>query len=291
MLSILKSARLVCVVALLACAGSVFSATTVVASIKPLQLLAAAITDGISVPKVVLAPGQDPHHMALRPSDRQALNDAGLVLWVGPALELPLGKVIAQSKGRVITAQSLASMVVAGSGSAIDPHLWLDSRNARVIAKAVTDSLSQLDAANAVRYNTNMQKLLASLDAADAELAREFAAVKSVPWAVSHQAFRYVVQQRQLQEPIALTDSNNTSASVQRVLDLRKRMDEKKVSCLISEPSDNRQQLDALIENKRVTIAFADTLGSSIDVAADGYPSMLRDVSKVIYNCMGGRHE
>src|SRR5687768_8381059 len=71
-------------------ATAVSAAPQVAASIKPLQLIAEAITDGVSTPELILSNSQDPHNAALRPSDRLTLAQADIVLWVGPMLELPL---------------------------------------------------------------------------------------------------------------------------------------------------------------------------------------------------------
>ncbi|WP_375055891.1 zinc ABC transporter substrate-binding protein ZnuA [Zobellella sp. DQSA1] len=62
-------------------------ALEVLTTIKPLQLIASAITDGLSEPDLLLAPGTSPHDYALRPSDVRRINQADLVVWVGPELE------------------------------------------------------------------------------------------------------------------------------------------------------------------------------------------------------------
>ncbi|MEY3659664.1 MAG: hypothetical protein RLZZ169_489, partial [Pseudomonadota bacterium] len=67
--------------AALALPAAAAPAPVLAASIKPLQLLAAAITDGVSEPQLVLGASEDPHHAALRPSQRRALQAADLVLW------------------------------------------------------------------------------------------------------------------------------------------------------------------------------------------------------------------
>src|SRR6187551_3528168 len=74
---------------------SASAAPQVATSIKPLQLIAAAITEGVSEPQLILGNNQDPHHASLRPSDRKVLAEAEVILWVGPILELPLVETIA----------------------------------------------------------------------------------------------------------------------------------------------------------------------------------------------------
>lgn len=72
-------------------------ADEVVTSIRPLGLIAAALTDGITQPQVLLADGASPHHYALRPSDMRALTEAKVVFWVGPELEQFLDKPLART--------------------------------------------------------------------------------------------------------------------------------------------------------------------------------------------------
>lgn len=68
-------------------------AVEVLASIKPLQLIASAITQGGTEPQLLLSPGSSPHDYALRPSDIRRINNADLVLWVGPDLEVFLAPI------------------------------------------------------------------------------------------------------------------------------------------------------------------------------------------------------
>src|SRR5690554_3655229 len=59
----------------------------VLATIKPLQMIAAAVLEDIAEPGVLLPPAASPHNYALRPSDRRQLAEADRVYWVGPELE------------------------------------------------------------------------------------------------------------------------------------------------------------------------------------------------------------
>jgi len=70
----------------------------VVTSIRPLGLIASALTDGITQPQVLLEDGASPHHYALRPSDMRKLTEARIVFWVGPELERFLEKPLARTE-------------------------------------------------------------------------------------------------------------------------------------------------------------------------------------------------
>jgi zinc transport system substrate-binding protein len=54
--------------------GSAQAEVKVLTSIKPLQLIAAAVQDGVAIPEVLLPPGASPHNYALRPSDVRKCN-------------------------------------------------------------------------------------------------------------------------------------------------------------------------------------------------------------------------
>ena len=51
----------------------------VLTSIQPLQLIAAAVQDGVGKPQVLLPPGASPHHYALRPSDVRKVAEVDLL--------------------------------------------------------------------------------------------------------------------------------------------------------------------------------------------------------------------
>ena len=274
------------------CASTAPAATpAVVASIRPLQLLAAAITDGVSKPGLVMEPGADPHHLSLRPSERLRLQQADLVLWVGPILEQPLQKVIAQAGVPVITAQQASGVVVLHSGTVADPHLWLDTHNARAIATALVQALQKLDAGNAARYQANLGRFAAQLDALDTEIDQQLQPLQSQPWAVSHQAFGYFAVQHKLQAPFALTDSTNSAPGLQHVRQLQQQIASQQVQCLLTEPSENHQQLVTMLDGRPLNIVTADVLGSTIEPGVNAYAQLLRQVSGAVQHCMRGKHD
>jgi len=82
----------------------------VLTSIKPLQLIAAAIQDGTGQPAVLLPPGASPHHYALRPSDLRQVRDATLVYWIGPDLEAFLPAVLKERQGPSVAVQELPGL-------------------------------------------------------------------------------------------------------------------------------------------------------------------------------------
>jgi zinc transport system substrate-binding protein len=74
--------------------GSAQAEVKVLTSIKPLQLIAAAVQDGVAIPEVLLPPGASPHNYALRPSDVRKVQSVDLLYWIGPDMEGFLPRVL-----------------------------------------------------------------------------------------------------------------------------------------------------------------------------------------------------
>jgi zinc transport system substrate-binding protein len=58
----------------------------VAVDIAPVHALAAQVMAGVGTPDLVLPPGVSPHGYAMRPSEARVLQQADLVIWVGPEL-------------------------------------------------------------------------------------------------------------------------------------------------------------------------------------------------------------
>jgi zinc transport system substrate-binding protein len=82
----------------------------VLTSVKPLQLIAAAVQDGVGQPDVLLPPGASPHHYALRPSDVRNVREVELLYWIGPDLESFLPRVLAGRTKPSVSVQDLPQM-------------------------------------------------------------------------------------------------------------------------------------------------------------------------------------
>jgi zinc transport system substrate-binding protein len=64
----------------------------VVVSIKPIHSLVASIMQGVGEPKLIVEGAASPHTYSMKPSNAAALQDAGIVFWVGHGLEAFLEK-------------------------------------------------------------------------------------------------------------------------------------------------------------------------------------------------------
>ncbi|WP_298438440.1 zinc ABC transporter substrate-binding protein, partial [Geobacter sp.] len=130
---------------------------------------------------MLLPPGMEPHSFEPRPEDIVRLHKADLFIYTNPAMEpwaAGLVKGAAAANLTVVDASRGARLLkMAGEGDhgvekgehygGIDPHLWLDFANARVMVANIAAALEARDPANRAYYRANAvayEAKLADLD-------------------------------------------------------------------------------------------------------------------------------
>ncbi len=281
----------------------------VVTSIKPLQLIAAAVQDGAGTPEVLLPPGASPHHYALRPSDVRRVQQADLLYWIGPDMEGFLPRVLKNRKLPVVAVQSLPGLnlrhFAADSASheehhdeghdehdhdhrpgSLDAHLWLSSANARVIAAKMATDLSAADPANASRYASNAKAFSARLDALDARIKGRVAGIADKPYFVFHEAFDYFEDAYGLKHAGVFSVASEVQPGAQHVAAMRARLTEVGKSCVFSEPPLRPRLAETLTAGLPVKLAELDALGADIPGTATGYEQLLNALGNDLAGCL-----
>jgi zinc transport system substrate-binding protein len=279
----------------------------VLASIKPLQLIAAAVQDGTAVPEVLLPPGASPHNYALRPSDVRRVRDVDLLYWIGPDMETFLPRVLAGRTKASVPVQSLPGMhlrhFTASSDhhddegdddehdhdhrpGSVDAHLWLSSVNARVIAAKMAADLSQADPANAARYASNVQAFDERMDAVDAKIKQRVAGITDKPYFVFHEAFDYFEEAYGLKHAGVFAVSSEVQPGAQHVAAMRTRLASFGKTCVFSEPPLRPRLAETLSAGLPVKLAELDGLGGYTPATAQGYEQLLSKLADDLAGCL-----
>lgn len=280
----------------------------VLTSIKPLQLIAAAVQDGLGQPDVLLPPGASPHNYALRPSDVRRVRDVQLFYWIGPDMESFLPRVIQSRSQPAVAVQSLPGMKLrhfaADSSShddhdhggndhdhdhmpgSLDSHLWLSTVNARVIANKMAADLSAADAANAARYEQNAKAFVERLDALDARLKDRVSSIAGKPYFVFHEAFDYFEEAYGLKHAGVFAVAAEIQPGAQHVAAMRERLKEAGKTCVFSEPPMRPRLAETLTAGLPVKLAELDALGGYTPATAEGYEQVLQKLGDDLAGCL-----
>ncbi|MNM93803.1 High-affinity zinc uptake system protein ZnuA precursor [compost metagenome] len=283
---------------------------SVLTSIKPLQLIAAAVQDGAGSPDVLLPPGASPHSYALRPSDVRKVRDAQLLYWIGPDMEVFLSKVLDGRKGASVAVQELPGMHLRKFGEAdghehepehehehdhdhrpgsIDAHLWLLPANARVIAARMAADLASADPANASRYQANLKAFDQRMEQLDARLKQRLAPLAGKSYFVFHEAFDYFEEAYGLEHAGVFAISAEGQPGARHVAAMRAQLQKAGPSCIFSEPPLRPRLADTLSEGLPVRLAELDAMGVAAKVDANGYESLLQNLAGEFAGCLEKR--
>lgn len=271
-------------------------ALEVVASIRPLALIADAVTGDPGQVRQLVPNGASSHEYALKPSDRALLARAGLVLWVGPVHEHFLPSAL---RGRpVLTAQDLPGVQKLPSrrladGSAvpgsIDPHLWLSTDNAAVIARALAERLAAADAAHAERYRRNADAFAARLQQQKAALQARFRPLQSRPLLAYHDAWHYFDDAMGLNFRGSLTLEPELKPGAQHVLLVARRVQQEQIGCLLAEPGADLALARRVFGLQAFRMAAVDELFAATPRGANGFEAGMTAMADAIHHCLAGK--
>ncbi|CAH0138721.1 zinc transport system substrate-binding protein [Pseudomonas sp. PvR086] len=285
--------------------GSAQAEVKVLTSIKPLQLIAAAVQEGVAIPEVLLPPGASPHNYALRPSDVRKVQSVDLVYWIGPDMEGFLPRVL---KGRTlpsVAVQDLPGLKLRRFAEdshshaeeadehdhdhrpgSLDAHLWLSPINARVIASKMAADLSAADPANAARYQSNLKAFDERLDALDLRLKARLAGIANKPYFVFHEAFDYFEDAYGLKHAGVFSVAAEVQPGAQHVAAMRARLQEVGKTCVFSEPPLRPRLAETLVAGLPVKLAELDALGGYTPATAQGYEQVLEKLGNDLAGCL-----
>ncbi|OJT53112.1 zinc ABC transporter substrate-binding protein ZnuA [Pseudomonas moraviensis] len=285
--------------------GTAQAEVKVLTSIKPLQLIAAAVQDGVAIPEVLLPPGASPHNYALRPSDVRKVQSVDLLYWIGPDMEGFLPRVLGGRSLPSVAVQDLPGLKLRHFGAdnhshaeeadehdhdhrpgSLDAHLWLSPVNARVIADKMAADLSAADPANAQRYQSNAKAFDERLDALDQRLKKRLANVEGKPYFVFHEAFDYFEDAYGLKHAGVFAVAAEVQPGAQHVAAMRKRLQEVGKTCVFSEPPLRPRLAETLVAGLPVKLAELDALGGYTPATAQGYEQVLEKLGNDLAGCL-----
>ncbi|MBF7728820.1 zinc ABC transporter substrate-binding protein [Pseudomonas sp. N040] len=295
--------RLFFALLLLCCVASARAEVRVLTSIKPVQLIAAAVQEGVGQPALLLPPGASPHYHSLRPSDLRRLQEATLFYWIGPDLEGFLGKPLATRSGPSLALQSLPGLQLrhfadaAGESGhdphdhahrpgSLDAHLWLLPANARMIAARMAADLALADPLNAARYQRNLAAFSVRLDSLDQQLGARLAGLKGKPYFVFHETYDYFEQAYGLQHAGVFGIQSEVQPGARHVAELREQLQRAGPSCVFSEPPLQPRLAQTLSAGLPVHLAELDAMGSAVAVDARGYERLLENLAATLGDCL-----
>ena len=257
------------------------------ADIPPVGALVAQVLGDLGTVGLLLDKGGDEHDLALRPSQMRALNDAQLLVWIGPDLTPGL-ETARQSAPNL---QSLALFddpatlrKTYGDGGA-NPHAWLDPTNARLWLGLIAQRLSALDPDHAATYAANAAAAQAQIAALDAELAQKLAPLTQT-FVTYHDAYGYFTDHYHLHSGGGLAAGDAASPGAARLSALRVQVEQGQILCAFPEAQHDPALISNLADGTALFIGPPlDPVGSSLDPTPLAYAQLLTNLTQSLLTC------
>jgi len=286
----------------------------VVASLKPVGFIAAAIADGVTPVEVLLPDGASEHDYALRPSDAKRLKNADLVVWVGPEMEAFMAKsaaeLPAQKNLAMVNIDGVKPLLISGGEDEdehaaeksedqdaeahhhhhgeFNMHLWLSPEIARKTAVAIHGKLLELMPQDKAKLDANLQQFEAALADTDKRVSAQLAPVRNKGYFVFHDAYTYFEKHYGLSPAGHFTVNPEIQPGAQRLHQIRTQLVEQKAVCVFAEPQFRPAVIDAVSRGTQVRKGTLDPLGTDISLAKDSYVKFLSQLSSQYESCLNG---
>jgi zinc transport system substrate-binding protein len=260
----------------------------VVTTIKPLQLIVKAVVGEQGTVSALLT-GNSPHSYALTPSDRIALGEADLVLWVGKELESFIEGAIGQLQEQttvltVLDVEDLNRLPL--ENGQLDPHVWLDTNNALEIARTISRELERIDSGNQLLYRQNFAAFENQLELTEEELLRVTASLLTTPFIVHHNAYQYFEQQIGINHAFALVLDPEIQPGIRHILSVRDLIQQTQPSCLLVEPDSSPAAIDTFLSGYELKQFTIDLLGNQLPADSNGYSQLMLNLANDFVACL-----
>ena len=220
----------------------------IVVSTHPIYLIAEKITEGVEKPTLLLK-DQSGHDVTLTPAHRKTIQEAELVVWLGPQHEAPLNKLLVNNASAISIlesgiVQTLPQRDARGKAikGTLDTHVWLDPNNAVRIGFFIAALRSQQKPEFKAEYWANAQKFAKDMLLAANKLNTTSAAK---PYWSLHDAYQYLERSLNLKFSGALTTDSHMAPTVTQIKYLNDNRPMTKM-CLLAEGHASKNQYQKL---------------------------------------------
>ena len=295
-----------------------------VVSIKPLQLIMAALISDKDKLELIIPPTSSPHTHRLKPSDIVRMKQANMVVWVGKDLESNLVKPLRNVKHTLQLIKELG--LKDGSKEAkeddhddheaheddhddhadhddhddhddhkvnedvhdhsFDAHIWLSPQLAGRAAQAISAYMQKVNPSSAPVYKKNLAEFLKELDKQNTLLRRKLSAVSDKSFITMHDAFGYFVDEFGLSYKGYVTPSPQTGYSARHLAEINKMIRAGNVLCVFSEPQLSKRSLNKLVAGTGVRQGVIDVLGEDVALSRRGYFDLLHSIADSLIDCL-----
>jgi len=303
-------------------ATPVLAEPSVAVDILPVHSIVARIMQGVAEPSLIMQPGASPHAYTMRPSEARSLQDAGLVVWVGPDLtpwlEDPIENLAPAATRVTLQDAPDVRLLPIRVGGPFEPdehahghehaddhdhdhdhdhnhdtdrhdgHLWLNPDNAVAAARAVADALGKLDPENAEAYASNAEGFAIEMSTLSRQIEDRLEPVRGQGFLVFHDAYQYFEDRFDIAATGSVALQEGVPPGAARVAEIHDLVQDEQIVCAFTEPQFEPKLLETVIDGADLRTGVLDPIGATLRTGPGLYPELMRRLTDSLADCLAG---
>ncbi len=168
----------------------------------------------------------------------------------------------------------------------LDPHAWLNPRNAEAWLGIIAEELSKLDPDNAEQYRDAALMNSGALRGLADEVTAKLAPFEGQKFLAYHDAYGYFTDRFGVVSAGSLASNEGAAPSA---ADMRRAQDligAGEVACVFTEPQYNAKSLQVITESSRANVVELDPLGARHLPGPALYASLINDMATAFETCL-----
>ncbi len=232
---------------------------------------------------LLLPPGVEAHAYEPKPSDVAKINNADIFVYTGEFMEPWVQDIIKSltQKVKVVNVSFGVNLISAEEReedhSGVDPHIWLDFANAKIMAENITKALVEVDPANTDYYQHNLQSYQDKLTELDNKYKNtlSFCQTKTIVYG-GHYAFGYLAKRYGLNYIAAQGFAPDSEPSAKDLINLVEQIKKNNIEYLFYEELTSPKIAQTLAQETNVKLLL---LNGAHNLSSDDYNSGVTFIS------------
>ncbi len=241
--------------------SNVIASVKVSVSIKPIHSIVTLLTEGATVPDLLIDDNQTAHHFFMRPSHARKITNSDLVVLVDKNFEKGFQKITSNLDNRKIFYFSDTSKRTINSKhdehdeEILNPHLWLDRENVVNFAKILSNKLIEIDPGNKKQLQKNLDLFLKKFsEVSRINLSNED---KKIVILQSNSA-EYFLNDNNIKHFQIISNNHEGHISMKKYNEIIKLSEGNKIACVVVDDKSNSDVLKNLAKELNTQLVFVD---------------------------------
>lgn len=220
--------------------------------------------------KTIIENGEEPHDFELSTKQAAQLTKADLIIYNGAKMETWIDALKQSAPKPTYVDTSVGIDLIKEDENThheegehyheINPHIWLSLKNAQKQLATIKDAIIKKDPTNQKFYEENFEQFVKSLQALDAEYAKQLKDTKLKTIVVSHEAYSYLAKDYGLKEESISGFSPEAEPSLAKLAQLKQLVEQQKVKTIFFDENATSKVSEVLAKEANVKTSILYTL-------------------------------